>query len=83
MMNQKMVYINGEPPKNRPQDKFYAFTWLANSSKRKVIKSNKDLFLVSGQNALIAFIIFTLYMVTWIGQLGKRKNKIVKIYILI
>ena len=78
-----MVFIENEPIKNRPPDNFYAFTFLANNSKSKVIRSNRDIFLMAGQNGLIAFIIILLYLVTWLGQLGKSKSKIIRIFVLL
>jgi len=72
-----------DPIKNRPSDSFYAFTWLSNSSKNKVIRSNKDIFLISGQNALIALIMILFYSITWLGKLGESKSRVIRIFILL
>lgn len=65
----------------RPPDNFYTFTWLVNSSKPKAIQSNKDVFLITGQNGLIAFIMIAFYLVTWLSKIGLSKNRFVRFFI--
>lgn len=62
---------------------FYTFVYLTRNSKPKVVRTNKDLFLIWGQNGIIGAFMMLSYLIVWIFQLGASKSKILKKYVFI
>lgn len=45
------------------------------------MKSNKDLFIIWGQNGIICGLVILTYLVTWMGKLGAKKSKAARLYV--
>lgn len=76
------MYIKDEV-KNRiiPPESFFAFEELKNSSRVRLLKGNQDLFLIWGQNGIIAAFIVISYIAVWIFKIGTKKNVLAKLYV--
>lgn len=54
---------------------------MKNSSRDRLLKGNSDLFLIWGQNGIIATFIIVSYLLVWLLKLGKKKNIIAKLFV--
>jgi hypothetical protein len=61
---------------------FFAFIELANNTRKRLLKTNQDLFLISGQHGIISALILLSYCAVWLLELGKKKGWFAKYFVL-
>lgn len=81
--NKEMIFVKDDVTRIIPPESFFAFEELKNSSRDRLLKGNADLFLIWGQNGLIATFIIVSYILIWALKLGKKKNIFAKIYVFV
>ena len=57
---------------------FFTFSKLQRNSAEKIIQTNKDIFMIWGQNGVIATLMTGLYILVWALRLGTYKNIVIK-----
>lgn len=62
---------------NRPPDEFYNFMNYGLNTRSALVRTNKDLFLIWGQNGFIAGLIALLYLIVTFFRLGQHKMTII------
>lgn len=80
--NTKLGVIENVIKKPLP-DEFFFFVKYRRSTRNLLIAKNEDMFLIWGQNGLLALVVILTYLSVWLFQLGKFKKSIVKMFILL
>lgn len=65
----------------RSPDEFYKFTEAARNTRTRLVKTNKDLFIIWGQNGVISTVFCLSYLLVWLLGLGASKKKIVRLLV--
>lgn len=65
----------------RAPDQFYKFYEVSRNTRTRLVKTNKDLFIIWGQNGFIATLFCLAYLLVWLTGIGSSKKKAVKILI--
>lgn len=63
----------------RPPDQFYKFAEVSRNTRTKLVKTNKDLFIIWGQNGFIATLFCMAYLLVWLSGIGLSKNKVANV----
>jgi hypothetical protein len=63
------VWEDKTDPK-RPPEEFFAFIKYSKYSRSKLIKTDRDVFIISGQNGLFAWLVILTYLSVWLLNLG-------------
>jgi hypothetical protein len=65
----------------RPPEEFYDFVRYKKNSRNRLINSNKDIFIIQGQNMFFSVLVILMYLSVWLFKLGDNSSNVVKIYI--
>lgn len=80
-LNRPKGVIENAPGNKLPQDSFFSFVKYRRGSRKRLIVTNQDMFIMWGQNGLLAAICIVLYLCVWFLKLGESKKFLVKIII--
>lgn len=67
-------YFNDKTSTTRPPDEFYKFLDMSRNTRTRLIITNKDLFIIWGQNGLIASFFSLAYLLVWGLKIGTSKK---------
>lgn len=71
------MYEDQKPLANLKEE-FFKFVKLQRSTTSKLVQTNKDMFMIWGQNGIIITVMAGLYLVVWIFRIGTYQNIIAK-----
>lgn len=57
---------------------FFKFQKVSRNTRKRLVLTNKDLFIIWGHNWIISLVFVTSYLAVWCFGLGKSKSKIVR-----
>lgn len=76
-----MAYFTDDKPEEFPPDEFYHFLRVSRNTREKIISTNKDIFLIFGQNGIICSIFILAYFAVWLTRVGESKKKVLRILV--
>ena len=76
-------YINDTAIESPPPDEFYKFFQAARNTRSRLVKTNKDLFIIWGQNGVIGTFFIVIYFIAWMSGVGQSKKTAAKIFVFI
>lgn len=76
-----MKLLNDTSLSTRPSDQFYKFMDVSRNTRLRLVGSNKDIFIIWGQNGFIATLFTVAYLVVWISGIGASVSKIAKTFV--
>lgn len=76
----KMSYFN-DRPEDYPPEEFYHFLTVKRNTRERIITTNKDIFLIFGQNGIISCLFVVSYLAVWLTKIGESKKKFLKVLV--
>ena len=67
--------------KNRPPEEFFDFVRYSKNTRKRLLSTNKDIFIIHGQNMFFALLVIFTYLSVWLIGLGDRPGKVIQTYI--
>ena len=80
-LNLELKYMEDKTSEKRPPEDFYAFVRFSKNKRSRLIVSNEDIFIIWGQNGLLALVVILSYMAVWLLKLGQSEKQFIKYFI--
>lgn len=78
ILDEAVHYFNDSKREQPIPEEFFKFLIVSKNTRVRLVESNKDLFIIFGQNGIIATLMTFSYLIIWLLNVGKTQKTVVK-----